>query len=371
MKKKIMFTLLVSVLVFGAATCLKARAGIGDNTSGWLWGGSEDANIVGGIMGSIDGNETGAGKISMNSIDCDVNGNGFSDVYPAVNPDCPAFGSAYANYGVNVPESGGTVTGYAWSGNMGYIDFEPQVHCGSAYLAASCLNPEDGGPGGVNYDSATGNLTGWARFTGIAAESASGNSGNWEGWIKMAGVKLVGGVFSGYGWNGETVGTGANGAEGLGWIDFSKASLLPSNLKICINSCDSGMLIAKNSSRTMAVGNSLNLKACFNASANCDTATGDITASAIWNENNIPDNAVSWSGANPKTLTANNLGTEGVSASYNSQTSGFAVTVVPLCVCDTGCEADFCSGVDCRDNCGNLVCPGTKNCDANWKEVTP
>ncbi|MCX6765804.1 MAG: hypothetical protein NT136_02495 [Candidatus Moranbacteria bacterium] len=151
-----------------------------------------------------------------------------------------------------------------------------------------------------------------------------------------------------------------------------------STTKLCVNACDSGILIANESSRTMTVGQTLNLKACHNLSSACDDASGDITYSNLvfWSDNNTPNNAVSLSGTNPKVLTADNPGSEGVSmrsSASSGYTVNFTVNVssLPVCVCNTGCEASICKGTNCNDSCGNSVCPGTKNCGPSWKEVAP
>src|SRR3989344_9409859 len=74
---------------------------------GWLWGGSTDDSLGGGAP-SID-SATGVGWVSVTSAPtnppCNMN--------PA---DC---------YGVDIPNGDGAVTGYAWSSNVGWIDFQP------------------------------------------------------------------------------------------------------------------------------------------------------------------------------------------------------------------------------------------------------
>lgn len=225
LSRKWFFTLALFILVFAAASAVKIQAaGV---VTGWLWGGSEDATLGGAEdcttfpagASCIDGDETGVGWISMNG----------------------------SNYNVSVPDSGCTdcaVKGYGWAnasdfpnssisneGNgLGWIDFNPQDDCTTAepgsgkYKAASCTPPS----GNAGVFRSGDNLTGWARFVGIAKESAMGNSGGWEGWIKMFNVSInpTTGQMTGFGWNGEEPGTGGNIANGLGWIDFSKAKIV-------------------------------------------------------------------------------------------------------------------------------------------------
>lgn len=154
---------------------------------------------------------------------------------------------------------------------------------------------------------------------------------------------------------------------------------LTNSLKVCENSCSSGRLRGDvNSTRsfTLAQGGSQNLVACWNASADCSNGSGNVTSSATWNENS-GSNVVSLSGSDPKAVTANSSGTEGISASYSGQTNNINVTVTCLPTID-------CSNAPGRENhcanetynvdngCGvSIVCNGTKTCNYNWKEVSP
>ena len=154
--KKIILTFLLFLAAFSLAGAVKIKASTTDNATGWGWGGSDDGA----------GNKTGLGWISTNNTNT---GGGVS-------------------YGLKIPTSDGAVTGYAWSENLGWIDFNPQDHCttGAAdathYSTASCAN-KDGNTGGVSRSG--NNLIGWARFVGIAQESAKNNSGGWQGWIHL------------------------------------------------------------------------------------------------------------------------------------------------------------------------------------------
>lgn len=214
MKNKIAITILVFSCVFFLGGVLKTSAAeFAEYVEGWLWGGSEDANI--GTIGSRDGNETGVGWIETD----------------------PA-----SSYSVFIPKSGCVgldckVTGYAWNKNMGWIDFNPQDHCvvrtpsgppvpPGKYKAKSCTPPYSVIP----YVYRDGNdLKGWARFVGIAQESAENNSGGWGGWIQMYNVSIntSTGYLLGYGWNGEDNpdNPDKNIAKGLGWIEFKNLKL--------------------------------------------------------------------------------------------------------------------------------------------------
>jgi hypothetical protein len=92
-------------------------------------------------------------------------------------------------YGVTVG-SGGTLTGYAWSDNIGWINFG----------ANSC---------GAQATMTAGALSGWAQ--------APAATGGWDGCISLSGaspaygVVLSGTTFTGFGW----------GSDVVGWLSFS------------------------------------------------------------------------------------------------------------------------------------------------------
>lgn len=131
-------------------------AGSGDNVSGWAW----NLNI---------------GWISFNCTN--------------ENPQCSG-----ADYGVSVDPNTGDFSGYAWNSNIGWIDFAPA----GPYPEAP-LNP-------AYYDSATGDIAGWAKIISMGA----------DGWLKMIGdIDSEIGDFSGWAWN-------ANDDEsGIGWVSFN------------------------------------------------------------------------------------------------------------------------------------------------------
>ena len=249
--KKILIKYGIAVIIFCAVfiaiSAIKVSAGT-ENTTGWLWGGSDAADnstchaYPFAPAGCINDDETGVGWISMNNA----------------NPEIVPPGSV--SYGVNIPASG-LVSGYAWSKNIGYIDFAPQDHCttGTAdsthYKAASCTN-SDGNTGGVTRNATL--LTGWARIVGIAQETANSNSGGWSGWIKLNGTAQDGstygvtvaydGTISGYGWSDE-----------LGWINFSRSE---TGISICPLSysnynCTKNVLDCSNVSNCGMTNNSL------------------------------------------------------------------------------------------------------------------
>lgn len=154
--------------------------------------------------------------------------------------------------------------------------------------------------------------------------------------------------------------------------------ILSNSLKVCQNSCSSGVQRGNTSSTqsfTLSRGGTQNLVACFNPSSGCSNSSGNVTGSTTWAEGG--SNVVSLSGTNPKTVSGDNTGSENISATYNSQTANMNVTVtcIPSVNCsnapgkDNYCQSESFS-VD--NGCGvNITCNGTKTCDYNWKEVAP
>ncbi|HMN19727.1 MAG TPA: hypothetical protein PKA31_04015 [Candidatus Moranbacteria bacterium] len=301
MHRKTLKTLAVIVFVFGVATFIKASAA--GNTLGWLWGGSESVSD-----GTIDGNESGLGWISMSG----------------------------ANYGVTIPSGDGPLGGYAWSENAGWIDFAPAGPYPQAPNFAARRNGDI--------------LEGWARIVSIAQASAVGNSGGWQGWIKLSGTAQNGTSYGisinpvtrslgGYAWSDE-----------LGAIDFSKASINPQyELSVSVGngtvtstpagiSCNSGVGVCQVSFPQNTV---VTL-----------SQTPDVTY-----EFNSWGGACSGNGTCSVTMDSNKT----VSATYNS-TCNICPAANEICAgssCDPGCGQPLVNGTK---NCINV---GT------YKEVAP
>jgi hypothetical protein len=181
-----------AIFIFGLflfLTSIKTFADTSSTGSGWLWGGTDDGA----------GNTTGLGWISLNNTNT----------------------SGATSYGVNIPSSGGSLSGYAWSENVGWINFSGASRSGNTIIGS-------------------------ATIQGIADEAAAGNSGGWQGQISLSGTAQDGSPYgvsidttktpnqlSGYGWSDE-----------LGWIDFSRASIVPcvpsgtSTYSCVVGTCD-------------------------------------------------------------------------------------------------------------------------------------
>ncbi len=126
-------------------------------------------------------------------------------------------------YGVNA-DTNGLLSGYAWSNQIGWIDFAPS-------------GPYPNSPNNsAEVNLTTGVFSGWARACGVFESGCSGNllgsslsdqdsngneirRGGWDGWIALSGgwsngvKKDMGtGEVTGYAWGGD---------EMLGWIQFA------------------------------------------------------------------------------------------------------------------------------------------------------
>ncbi len=137
------------------------------------------------------------------------------------NPVC-----AGAGYGVNVDTVTGNLSGYAWSDNFGWISFNRTVTNNPPSA------PFNGGAGPIaKVDLSTGNVTGWGRAlagcqdvagtpaVSCASTAAGANAGGWDGWIKLSDTSAghytffaaATGKLSGFAWGGSDV---------IGGIDF-------------------------------------------------------------------------------------------------------------------------------------------------------
>ncbi len=155
---------------------------------------------------------------------------------------------------------------------------------------------------------------------------------------------------------------------------------LNNKLKICENSCNSGL---DRTGQTFAVnqGADRHLKACFNPHPDCTNAAGNTTNLAVWNDTNSPNNAFSFPAKGELRPLPFNA-TEDFDVSYGGVTKSASAQVfcvpnscsIPAAkaVTDTYCpetvqDTNVPTGCD-----GNtLICPGTRHCDYNVKEVAP
>jgi len=181
-KSILIISLIIVFSIIGIGSVLFVKTGTDYNVSGWLWGGTTEDDF------NKPEKSTGVGWISTHNL-------GEGDLY-----------------GIYIPSSDGSVSGYAWSENIGWIDFQPP----GPYPAEPSYSAKREGD----------KLTGWARILSIKEAADNNNSGGWQGWIKLSGtaqdgslygVKIdpVTGKLSGYAWSDE-----------LGWISFEDNNVL-------------------------------------------------------------------------------------------------------------------------------------------------
>jgi hypothetical protein len=133
-------------------------------------------------------------------------------------------------------DSSGNLTGYAWTPNMGWIQFDPAGPYPTSSITTASTPTQ--------IDLTTGNWSGWARACAVFASGCSGSlastnvTGGWDGWISLRGT---GGSYP-YGVNSDMT-TGATtghawGSDILGWIDFSQVQLVPTTSQTCTGTAD-------------------------------------------------------------------------------------------------------------------------------------
>jgi hypothetical protein len=387
-KRKIILALLVFVLVIGTGVYLKTQAGTSQTGSGWPWGGSEDSTM-GGVVGSPppDGNETGVGWINLNCksevqispgvmASLRICNGGANNLKSCNGPGAVACGAGISctdactvlanhgvDYGVNIPASGGNLSGYAWNENLGWISFQepgpyPAVASGDDYA--------------YQARRASNNIRGWARIMSIP--QAGANAGGWQGWIRLHsdpndpfayGVTIVGNSLSGFGWNGENEIGGIK--QGLGYIDFSKAKIditdiLNISFTASPNSCvGCGSLTSTLTATRLATSNT----------------TGNITYEFdCESDGTIDGNYTTVNTSQTHNCTYSSSSTAWVRVTQGiSQTSTAPVALIPA-VCDNGVVEGI---EECDEGASNGACPSTcsatcsnNNCSTSpWIEVAP
>lgn len=315
------FVLFCSTFMLGAF--LKANAAL---VSGYLWGGTEQVSD-----GTINGNETGVGWIDLSNK-------------------------------IDIPSSDGNVSGYGWSENIGWVDFEPQNHCGSAYVAASCTNPDGNHSTGVSRSGDT--LVGWARIVSIAVASDSNNSGGWVGWVKMNNVSIdsATGQMSGYAWSDE-----------LGWISFANAKIEVSKiLNIAVSASPSACiscssldfdLEAVREDTSTTLGNIIYEFDCdgdgtyegtYNT-INSSQSHGCTAMSSVTAQVRVTQGGITQTGSATVSITAPSCGDGVLNAGEE---------------CDDGAANNgVCPAASCSASCTSNVCSDNPN--YNWIEVSP
>src|SRR3989344_1840935 len=137
-----------------------------------------------------------------------VSGYAWSENIGWINFNCTNLGACgTTNYGVTINSTNGNFSGYAWSENIGWINFAPAGPYPASPNYYSCLDLP--GAGQACHGIGNYNVGGWAR--------ALSYGGGWDGWIKLRGttygVSIDNGTgdFSGYAWSDAVI----------GWIKFA------------------------------------------------------------------------------------------------------------------------------------------------------
>lgn len=188
-----------------------AQAAAADNVMGFAW----SENI---------------GWISFNSLNCDTNGNTFIDDN-ITTPGCDGLDNnttPVVDYGVNL-NAGNTLSGYAWSENIGWIKLDPSPDFATGLYPNCLLSTCPGGSPNypAKYDSASKKITGWARACAGTVNgdcNSATRTDGWDGWILMGPVdkgtgdngvwidnSLIPNEFKGWAW----------GSDVVGWISFN------------------------------------------------------------------------------------------------------------------------------------------------------
>lgn len=203
----VLIVVVVIVAMGGDTSPTVARAGTGENVSGFAW-----ANTPQSAGSPTTGTNQGVGWISFNN-----SSDGSSRVYGVNVDDSTRF---------NASPSNGNFSGYAWSENLGWISFAPQ----GPYPESPKYS--------ARIDWSTGKVTGWARACAGSANpnttcvGYNANVGGMDGWIKLSGtaqngsrygvnLNLTTNQFSGYAW----------GSKVIGWVDFSPSA----NAKVVVS----------------------------------------------------------------------------------------------------------------------------------------
>lgn len=206
---------------------------------GWTWNDIRDLQVVAGLSAyTSPGAKTDCqgiftispritqGQLTQIYVEVDYSGgtlilrpNGDGDYINIENPSTTE--EACVDYGVDIDESTGNFSGYAWSDNIGWISFEPGdlAGCPSGAPCQARLDLDGTTCGEV------GQVCGWAR---ALAPVGNPNAGGWDGWIKLRdssyGVSLnpapTPSEFESWAWGGGYSG-GNIGAGVIGWISFN------------------------------------------------------------------------------------------------------------------------------------------------------
>jgi len=213
---------LIISLIIGFSFINKVEAGSEDNVSGFAWTGGgyigADSGISTGTIGWISFNCTNdfcrdptthelldyscldnscvnnGGECHNSCITCsEKSATGKTIICDSTCVDCcgpSGTGDCVeTNYGVNIDSTTGNITGYAWSENIGWIDFDPSGPYPTDPQYSACINLPSVSGEVCEGDVAENEVSGWARA--VSASSSATEAGGWSGWIKMGGALMV------------------------------------------------------------------------------------------------------------------------------------------------------------------------------------
>jgi len=159
-----------------------------------------------GYTNQVTGGREGVGWISMNCENDGLSGCGTS------------------NYKVKIDTDTGNMSGYAWSPNIGWINFDP---VGSYPSGSNTFN----GSAEITGSLPDVDMRGWARACSVfqnenscsGALKASNERGDWDGWISLSGVGTDGSTYGVKFVNNQATGNSFawGGQINVGWVDFS------------------------------------------------------------------------------------------------------------------------------------------------------
>lgn len=163
------------------------------------------------IIAGVSWNKTQKASAEAN---ISVSGYAWSDIIGWINFN-PAFGGVFYN------NTTGQLSGYAWSDNIGWIYFGPDKSNISASTAPN--EPKQW----AKANTTTGVVNGWAKTYRAIPDKTDANAedgqtlGGWEGWIKMdhgmsnpVSIDFTTGDFHGWAWSSDTAGI-------IGWVSFN------------------------------------------------------------------------------------------------------------------------------------------------------
>ena len=146
LKLVFIFTLIVGIAVYvyyrGPESSPDVKAADTDNIGGFAW----SENI---------------GWTSFNSVNCDINRNGFIDAGICGGGDI----TPITNYGVNMDLITGNLSGHAWNEHVGWISFNPSEtgpcpagNCQPRYVQESYSGTTSGVGGSCNNSGSNGSV---------------------------------------------------------------------------------------------------------------------------------------------------------------------------------------------------------------------